>query len=114
EDGHGFQGVLIQDETRKFIQCAACGKWTQKLNAAHLERCSGLTIQGYKEKYGLNKNCGLISDELSYRRTRWLLESARGKEFIERVRTMRGKAANKPSTNGKTSAQSQNELGLCP
>src|SRR4051794_35493766 len=59
DNGHGFQGVLAQDEDREFVQCHACGEWKRLIGNKHLESCSGMTVRQYKEKYGLNKDQGL-------------------------------------------------------
>ena len=77
ENGHGYQGVLLQDDNREFIQCHACGKWMQKNTAFHLKQCCGLTVPEYKTKYGLNHDQGLVSDETSLRLTKACLMNTR-------------------------------------
>lgn len=65
--GRGFQGVLLQDETRQFVQCYECGKWMKSINGTHLRSCNDTVKNNkqYKEKYGLSYTHGLVSDETS-------------------------------------------------
>jgi hypothetical protein len=62
--GIGFQGVKLQTPNRDRIQCHECGKWQRALNSKHL-KTHELTTGEYKEKYGFNKNTGLVSDKHS-------------------------------------------------
>ena len=111
EDGHGFQGVLLQDELRELVQCAACGKWMQKISHTHLKKCCGLTVDEYKEKYGLCKSTGLVSDETSFRLTQACLKN---KEGIERF-TKKYAGRKPPNTEGrKKTRQEENRYGTCP
>lgn len=60
-NGIGYQGVLMQSENRSLVQCSECGKWMVQITSAHLKN-HGLNSEEYKEKFGLNFGCGLISD----------------------------------------------------
>ena len=64
KEGYGFQGVLLQDESRQFVQCHNCGEWFKSITGGHLKTCSGLSGREYKQKYGLYLTKGLISDEV--------------------------------------------------
>ncbi len=70
--GHGFQGVLLQNEDRSLVQCHHCGEWRRALTA-HVKSCTGLTTKQYKEKYGLLFTKGLGSEADSLYRTEKLL-----------------------------------------
>lgn len=109
KDGHGFQGVVIQDDTRRYIQCSACGKWLQKIGHRHLNKCSGLTMDEYKEKYKLNKTEGLVSDELSLRLTKQALKN----KSAERIRKYAGTGQVRKH-NTKRTRQMENQHGTCP
>jgi hypothetical protein len=54
ENGHGYFGVLLQDETRERVQCHSCGEWHKRLTNWHVKRCANMTITEYKKKYHLN------------------------------------------------------------
>lgn len=111
DNGHGFQGVLLQDENREFVQCHACGKWMQKIANKHLEKCSGLTVAAYKEKYGIGSDTGLVSDETSLRLTKNALKNKQSitEKFIKH-HAGRGKhGRNKPH-----SMEYFNKFGTCP
>ena len=107
ENGIGYQGVLIQDETRQFVQCSGCGKWAKSLSILHISKCTGLTMKEFREKFGLNLSQGLISDITSARLTENALKN---KSPIERLEGCRGK------TNGghRRTRQMENEHGTCP
>lgn len=108
--GHGFQGVLIQDEERELIECAACGKWSKKISYTHLKKCSGLKPLEYKEKFGLNKTRGLVSDALSFKLTQCALKN----QNINNI----GKYTHTKGTilkmKVKRTREMENEKGTCP
>ena len=62
DNGIGFKGVLLQSENRALVQCSECGEWLKSLPNSHM-KSHGITHDEYKEKYGLNTQTGLISDE---------------------------------------------------
>jgi len=116
--GYGYQGVLLQDETRQFVQCAACGEWMKSLQAGHLKKCSGLSPDEYKEKYGLNKTARLSSDELRNNRAeltrnsealkggrRSNLKSGAWKEGLRKFHARK---------EGRESMEYKNSKGTCP
>ncbi len=111
DGGHGFQGVLLQDENRELVQCHACGKWMQKIASKHLEGCSGLTMKEYKTKYGLNEDEGLVSDETSLRLTKACLKNKAQRTFAKNP-PAKGKT---PSSSGhRHSMAFFNKYGTCP
>ncbi len=69
DTGIGFKGVLLQDSSRQYIQCSACGEWLQKIPHTHLKKCCGLTAYEYKKRFGLFVGQGLVSDETSLKLT---------------------------------------------
>lgn len=109
DGGHGFQGVLLQDENREYIQCHSCGQWMQKITNKHLEKCSGISTDQYKEKYGLNMDEGLVSDETSLRLTKACLKNKISKRAFKKNA---GKASRRGST--KKSMEFFNRHGTCP
>jgi len=114
EQGHGFQGVLLQDENRQFVQCHACGQWLKRLAFAHLQKCSGLTPKIYKETYGLSRRTGLVSDELAYGHQKKIIESGQ----LTRLRTPEQMAAMRTKIPVKAfipkSMEFRNEHETCP
>ena len=68
--GFGFQGVILQDEDRKIVQCSGCGKWVRLLTTSHTMKCSKMSIGEYKKKFGLNDSTGVVSDETSLELTK--------------------------------------------
>lgn len=66
---YGERGVLAYDELMDRIQCHACGGWYHKLTSFHLKR-HGLTINEYKELYGLNIGTALETPRITELRRR--------------------------------------------
>jgi len=111
-DGYGYMGVVLQDETRRYIQCHECGKWGKKITVTHLKKCSGITPVEYKEKHGLDRNCGLVADETSMKCTKAALKN---KESGKRIRLLNLKKGYKPrGEQRKQSLQEMNKYGTCP
>ena len=113
--GIGYQGVLIQDDSRQFVQCSSCGQWMKKITNSHLSFCSKgkiTTTLEYKKQFGLNLEQGLVSDETS----KYLGEAAlKNKESITRkfVTKYQGKIYTGGNSN-KRSRQFENRHGTCP
>jgi len=85
KDGHGFEGVLLQDARREFIQCASCGVWRKIITQRHLQACSqGMlqTTSDYKHKYGLYMKQGLVSDVTSLKLTQACLKNKSKKNWF--------------------------------
>ena len=61
---YGTVGVLAYDAVTDRVQCHACGQWYRKLTISHLAH-HGLTISGYKHRYGLNPTTPLESPHTS-------------------------------------------------
>ncbi len=66
-DGYGFQGVVLQDEARQFVQCSACGAWMRKITSPHLKSCSGITVKEYRARFKVANGVSLAADEVSCR-----------------------------------------------
>ncbi len=106
-NGIGYQGVLLQDDTRQFVQCSGCGKWLKIITNLHLKKCHGKprNVQEYKKEFGLYPAMGLVSDETSLKYT----ESAL-KVLDNLTRTVK-KAFNKSRTKKfRLKADKVNEL----
>lgn len=114
--GHGFLGVVLQDESRKFIQCCSCGKWLRVISGRHLKVCSGLGLKEYKKKYGLNSTTTLISDEMSLRYTENLLSSPKRMENWNKIRKSGegSEFAKKKKSGSHPSMEYFNKFGTCP
>lgn len=111
ENGHGFQGVLLQDENREFVQCHGCGVWMQKITNRHLQSCSNLSIKDYKAKYGLGADTGLVSDETSLRLTKAALKNKVAQKAFAKQHSGRN------GVNGRKTGHSMeffNKFGTCP
>lgn len=113
KNGHGFYGVILQDEKREFIQCNGCGKWMQKITATHIEKCTNLTTEKYKEKYGLNLRSGLVSDETSFRLTQAALKN-KVAMAVFKTQHNKGYRKGKYGRKGKHTMQFFNKYGTCP
>lgn len=111
KNGFGFQGVLLQDETREYVQCHSCGKWMQKIAHFHLKKCCGLTVRAYKIRYGLWLSRGLVSDETSLRLTKACLKNVNGMQaFVEK---WKAKGPRTPIGRAQTMAR-MNMTNTCP
>lgn len=82
KEGHGFYGVLMQDQNRYVIQCHSCGEWKRRITNSHLKKCCGLDSVEYKKKYSLNATSGLVSDDLSLKLTKNALKNKIGQKFF--------------------------------
>lgn len=111
DNGHGYQGVLIQDENRLVVQCHSCGKWMQRNTANHIQACAGISMDAYKEKYGLNKGEGLVSDETSLRLTKAALKN---KDPQAKMEMMRKATGNRGKGTKTYTMAFYNKYGTCP
>jgi hypothetical protein len=82
ENGIGFQGVVLQDESRQFIQCSGCGEWMKKIAYKHLQKCSNLSVDDYKQKFGLYLSEGLVADETSLKLAACAIKNKAGAEYL--------------------------------
>lgn len=64
---HGSRGVLAYDATRDRVQCHACGQWFKQISAAHLRVRHAMTVQDYRERFGLSADRPLVTPRLSDR-----------------------------------------------
>lgn len=108
DTGYGYQGVLLQDDTRSFIQCSGCGKWAKILTHAHIKKCLGINHKEYKERFGLNQNTGLISDVVSLKYTKQILDG----KFKNSKKTYDITSAKR--VKNKRTRQMENKHGTCP
>lgn len=114
--GHGFLGVLLQDENRVYVQNSETGKWYKKITAKIIGR-TGITTAEYKIKYGLNQTTGLVSDATSNKLTISCLKSREGREHIgpppgaskKGLRTLNKTQAH----HRRSTVQMQNRHGTC-
>jgi ROS/MUCR transcriptional regulator protein len=110
KDGYGFQGVLTQDDERRFVQCHICGKWAKVITHKHVFNRHGLTMDEYKEKFGLFRSKGLVSDETSANLTANVLKA---KDYITMHKRFKGICGRKKSEGSKKLAY-RNRFGTCP
>ncbi len=116
KNGIGFQGVLLQDESRQFVQCSSCGDWMKRIGNSHLKKCSKGKIKStkdYKKAFGLYSSPGLVSDETSLKLTKAVLKikDENRKNFF----TASSKVRFIPKRGDyKDIRQHQNKLGTCP
>lgn len=120
ENGIGFKGVLIQDEERKMVQCAECGRWLRQLGG-HLKQCCGLRAREYKKKHGLYFSTALISDNMSCKISKGLAKKfPKGRDLpIKMLKVMSDQkkmkeAVEKREARKNSNFERMNELGTCP
>lgn len=117
ETGIGFQGVILQDETRSLVQCYECGQWLQSITNTHLKKHQ-ITVKQYKDKFSLKYSKGICSDALSSRyavggRETLLNQSKEKKEaFLKLAIKNLPKAVN--ASQQKQSIARRNKYGTCP
>ena len=109
--GIGFQGVLIQDDKRKLVQCSYCGKWMKKITDSHINKCSGKNTEEYKKEFGLNSTTGLVSDETSLKCTNACLRNKDRKNVEVNEKTLENL---KKGRGKKCSIETENRYGNCP
>jgi len=117
EGKHGFQGVLLQDESRQFIQCSNCGEWMKRIGNTHVLKCSKgkiKTTAAYKKEFGLYKSTGLVSDETSLKLTAAVLKN-KDKKGFEIIKAMANEVRPRVTKGQLTSTREhQNRTGSCP
>ncbi len=116
KNGIGYQGVLLQDESRQFIQCSSCGGWAKKLTGAHILNCSKGKIKStkhYKEKFGLLKSTGLVSDETSLKLTQAILKNKDSKG-LKKIMKMARRVRYLGKVKVSYVREMQNRHGTCP
>lgn len=117
EIGYGFQGVLIQNETRTEVQCHICGLFYRTLGS-HV-KAHNITAKEYKEQFGFNRTTGLISDEAAYAAQKRALSNLSGTterpSIQERAALAReSRLTSSPNKDKFTTRERQNQLGTCP
>lgn len=120
ESGYGFQGVVIQDCQRRFIQCSGCGKWAKKMTTAHTKKCLGIDMRDYRIKFKLNLTEGLCSDETSLKLTKAALKNktvynfknAKGARGAQSRGSKKGREVQEK--RGGQTRQMENRHGTCP
>ncbi len=111
DNGHGYQGVLLQDNERKLVQCASCGGWYKHISGMHLKSCSGMNHIEYKTKYGLPRTTGLVSDAMSEQYTKQLLTGIKPGFHTANKKYSAAGAGHR--NYGKT-MEAYNRQGTCP
>lgn len=120
DNGHGYQGVVLQDDNRELVQCHSCGEWFAHINARHIAKCSGMTVDAYKHKYGINKTTGLISDSRSLALTKNALKGvAKNLElmkdplYFNRI-IEAGRRGRRIQPHAPHKTEFENKYGTCP
>lgn len=62
---YGDKGILLEIDNR--VQCHLCGKWFKQLGM-HITRTEGMSVDQYKEKFGLARGNGLMGSETLHKR----------------------------------------------
>ena len=81
-------GVLLVEDDGSRLQCHVCGEWYSGLSS-HI-RVHGLTVQAYKERYGLARSTSLWSPEYQERQRQAALargQGAAGRKAIVEIGT---------------------------
>lgn len=112
ENGFGFKGALIHDETSNQIQCHFCGGWFDELGH-HLHREHNMTASEYKKEVGLNKTSALISETYREKLIKNGLESR--KKNLRPNRVVSEETRRKiRATLKENRAEKQNQTNTCP
>ena len=117
QNGYGFQGVLMHDDTEDKVQCHICGKWFGHLGK-HV-RQHDISPDEYRMQVGLSLRTGLCSKRIS------IIRSRVGKKIYPFIasKLIRGSKKNRTRRNIKrlqinrqkpsSSMQFKNSRGLC-
>ena len=115
DNGIGFRGVLLQDDRHLKVQCSSCGQWFYAIGSAHLMKCCGLTSLQYKEKYGLYKGQGLVSDTFSQKLAKAGIRALRYRRLIApKLTSAKASHMRTSTTKWRYSPQWENDNGTCP
>jgi hypothetical protein len=118
-NGHGYIGVLLEEENSGKLQCHVCGECALNL-AKHLyHKHKELNPTSYREKFGINKTTPLMSPQtLKKIKNNFLdLTEEKQKEIIARLKnnlTRLHKEGNYKKREAKGTSQMQNSFGTCP
>ncbi len=115
-NGVGFQGVKLQSENRFLVQCSGCSNWYKQITYLHLKQCCRLSIREYKEKFGLNRGEGLISDVLGNIRAKHIEKyAAKNSNFYTKnITNLITYRKNYDPKHRVTRTQRLNGTGTCP
>ncbi len=121
QEGYGYYGVILTDESKEKIQCHICGKMFRMLGS-HVWRKHQIRQKDYKEKFKLSPKNSLCSEKqriVLIERTQKFFEKMteeEKKEWKERaVNNLRLFHKNNGVTGYKAlSLEARNKRGTCP
>lgn len=118
ENGFGYYGVLLEEESTGKLQCHICGKTALNI-AKHLHhKHKNISPKDYKIETGLNLTTPLVSESTRKKiKNNFLnLTKKKQKEVIERLKNLNKQLHSNPKKQreNKASIQMNNKYGTCP
>lgn len=121
EEGFGFQGTMLYSEEEDKVQCHVCGGLFTQINAQHLYLHDKMTVQQYREKFGLNQSSILATPSSSEKRSLRaefnfnLLYGELTSEQVTKLAKERAKVARKRMKyKQRWTVEMMNKFGTCP
>lgn len=114
KEGYGYFGTVALSKDKKKIQCHICGKMYKSVSS-HLSQTHGMTVEEYKDKFGLAGTTTLIGNATRkkfrdhYNKTK--------RKFLEhhRQKGLKGTVErNKERKGNKLRMEIRNKRGNCP
>jgi hypothetical protein len=117
--GHGYYGVLLEEEKSGKLQCHLCGRLILNI-AKHLyHKHKNISSREYKIETGLSLTTPLMSEQTRKKiKNNFLnLTEKKRKEVVKRLRNLNKKLHSSPQKRqreNKASIQTNNRYGTCP
>lgn len=119
ENGHGYYGVLLEEESSGKIQCHICGKTALNIAKHLFHKHKNMSPKEYRIETGLSLTTPLLSESTRKKIKNNFLDLTEKKkdEIIKRIAKSALASHSNPNRNyrkSKASLQTNNTYGTCP
>lgn len=118
EGGHGYYGVLLEEEETGKLQCHLCGRVADNLSKHLHHKHKGISPRDYRVKTGLNLTTPLMSEKTrKFHKNNFLnLTPEKREALIKRLKENNGVIRNmkKRKREAVASLEMNNRYGTCP
>lgn len=114
--GHGYQGVVMYDDTEDKVQCHVCARWFESLGY-HVKQAHKIDARAYRLEYGLSLRTPLCGHVLSRAHSNSAKKqyASKASNLIKASRRNRTRTRpyRRPAIFYSQTQQHKNRLGLC-
>jgi len=119
EDGYGFYGVLLEEESTGKLQCHLCSEVVLNISKHLYHKHKDITPKEYRIKTGLSLTTPLVSESTrkKFKNNFLNLTEEKREEIVNRLRNLNKKLhtdGTKKQREAKASIQTNNRYGTCP